>query len=369
MHHDNTLIYNTLISLGVQKAAESLAKSYDPADGVSPEIYARGAAEAFFYGKGNFSETELRNGNGLSPVLTELQRSTAYRLGQIFQENQTSMEEAVIKQKKAAAKKSGSVAQSQKGNVYYDGDRSRLTERQKVSVRALEKLAQALGVDFYLYESERDAAGKPIGANGWYDQKTGDIHIDLNAGEFGEGTILFTAAHELTHFLRQWSPSKFKVLSDFLVEQYGAKGQSVADLVRNQQAKAKRNGRSLSWMQAYEEMVADSMETMLSDGTVIEKLTKLSAKDKGLVQKLLDWFKGFAAKLKRAYQALDADSAEGRLVAEMTDTIDRLQTLFTEGLAQAGENYRMVGGQKNSAQEEKTVVYYCQRSPKLVSVP
>lgn len=54
----------------------------------------------------------------------------------------------MIKQKKAAAKKSGSVAQAQKGNVYYDGDRSRLTERQKVSVRALEKLAQALGVDF-----------------------------------------------------------------------------------------------------------------------------------------------------------------------------------------------------------------------------
>ncbi|MGM9553654.1 MAG: hypothetical protein ACI3V2_05065, partial [Faecousia sp.] len=367
-YSDNALIYTALISLGVHKAAaESLAKNYDPADGISPEIYARGAAEAFFYGKGNFSETELRNGNGLSPVLTELQRSTAYRLGQIFQERQTTKEEAAIAQKKAAAKESGSVAQSQKGNVYYDGDHSRLTERQKVSVRALEKLAQALGVDFYLYESERDAAGKPIGANGWYDQKTGDIHIDLNAGEFGEGTILFTAAHELTHFLRQWSPSKFKVLSDFLVEQYGAKGQSVADLVRNQQAKAKRNGRSLRWMQAYEEMVADSMETMLSDGTVIEKLTKLSAKDKGLVQKLLHWLKGFAAKLKRAYQNQPADSAEGRLVAEMTDTIDHLQTLFTEGLAQAGENYRAAGGQINSTQAEKTVVYYCQRSPKLVS--
>ena len=365
-YHDNGLIYNALISLGVHKAAaESLAKSYDPAEGISPEIYARGAAEAFFYGRGNFTETELRNGKGLSPVLTELQRSTAYRLGQIFQERQTTKEEAAIAQKKAAAKKSGSVAQSQKGNVYYDGDRSRLTERQRVSVRALEKLAQALGVDFYLYESERDAAGKPIGANGWYDQKTGDIHIDLNAGELGEGTILFTAAHELTHFLRQWSPSKFKVLSDFLVGQYGAKGQSVSDLVRNQQAKAKRNGRSLSWMQAYEEMVADSMETMLSDGTVIEKLTKLSAKDKGLAQKVLDWFKGFAAKLKRAYKDLSADSAEGRLVAEMTDTIDRLQTLFTEGLAQAGENYRAAERRKNStSRNEHAEKHYSFRNSK-----
>lgn len=39
MRQNNALIYTALISLGVQKAAaESLAKSYDPADGVSPEI-------------------------------------------------------------------------------------------------------------------------------------------------------------------------------------------------------------------------------------------------------------------------------------------------------------------------------------------
>ena len=82
---DNALIYTALVSLGVHEtAAESLAKSYDPAEGISPEVYARGAAEAFFYGRGNFTAAELRNGKGLSPVLTELQQSTAYRLGQIM---------------------------------------------------------------------------------------------------------------------------------------------------------------------------------------------------------------------------------------------------------------------------------------------
>ena len=81
--------------------------------------------------------------------------------------------------------------------------------------------------------------------------------------------MLFTIAHELTHFIRQWSPAKFKVLVNFLVKQYGEKGVTVSELVNRQIDKAKRNGRSLTWEEAYEEMVADSMETMLTDGNVV----------------------------------------------------------------------------------------------------
>ncbi len=90
----------------------------------------------------------------------------------------------------------------------------------------------------------KNAQGKEVKApNGWYDTSTGAIHIDLNAGNGGEGTILFTLAHELTHFIKQWSPAKFKVLANFLVEQYGKKGMSVEDLVDKQMAKMEANKR------------------------------------------------------------------------------------------------------------------------------
>ena len=135
-------------------------------------------------------------------------------------------------------------------------------------------------------------------------------------------------------------------MSDFLVEQYGKKGQSVADLIRAQQEKAKNNGRTLSWMQAYEEMVADSVETMLTDGKVMEKLALLKTKDKSLVQKIKDWFREFAAKLRRAYETAAPDTRAGQLVAEMVDEIDRIQTLFAEGLAEAGARYQVLHGQK-----------------------
>jgi len=36
--------------------------------------------------------------------------------------------------------------------------------------------------------------------------------------------MMFTVAHELTHFIRQWSPAKFRVLANFLFDYYGYKG-------------------------------------------------------------------------------------------------------------------------------------------------
>ncbi len=205
---DAGLIYETLVDMGVHKAAESLAKQYSPADGVSAEVYARGNGEAYLYGNVNLSVDEMSRRGTLSADLAEHQRTSAYKMGQ-----------------------------------------------------------------------------------------------------------------------------------------------SVSDLIRAQQTKAKENGRTLSWMQPYEEMVADSMETMLADGKVMEMLAVLKTKDKSLVQKIKDWFREFAAKIKRAYETAAPDTREGQLVAEMVDEIDRIQELFAEGLAEASKNYKALGRQKNNASE------------------
>lgn len=72
-------------------------------------------------------------------------------------------------------------------------------------------------------------------------------------------------AHELTHFIKDWSSVKYRTLPDALVKQYQKQGVSVSELVDNQTAKAKQNGRELSRQEAFDEVVADSMESMLTD--------------------------------------------------------------------------------------------------------
>ncbi len=166
--------------------------------------------------------------------------------------------------------------------------------------------------------------------------------------------MLHTLAHELVHHIRDWSPGKYKILADFLMEQYGKKGVSVDELVHRQIEKAKANGRTLTYAQAHEEVVADSMETMLADGTLIEKLRILSVKDKSIVAKIESFLKNLVAKIRKAYEGLRPDSQEGRIVAEMVDTSEQLHQLFADAIADASENFKnaeVVGSVKNTSSE------------------
>ena len=262
-----------------------------------------------------------------------------------------------------AAKRSD--GKKKKGTVIYDGDRSKLSDMQKKSLDVLDKVAEALGVTFRIYESER-VNGKfvyemPDGvvksANGWYDPKTGEIWLDINAGLNGEGTLIFTAAHELTHFIKQWSPAKFKIFADFLIEQYGEHGISIDELVQRRIDKKKKNGEDIDPDTAYEEVIADSCETFLRDSDAIEKITELHQKDASLAQKIKQFLRGMLKRLRELMNGMDPDSLEGKVVAEMTGSLEQLHKLWTDALADAGEAYSGAGSSSNKTSK----VMYCER--------
>ena len=318
--------------------------------------YARGVEEGFMYGKLNIGEGEMARRGSYVNLLNPVQRNTAYRHGQYAGEKQARQrQQRVDTGKKSKTNKSG--------QLHFTGDRDSLTHRQKVSLQACEVVAKALGIQVYVFESELNAQGKRVGDNGWYDPSDGSIHIDLHAGENGEGVMVFTLAHELTHFIKDWSPAKFRTLSTFLAQQYGKKGLSVRDMILRQQAKAKQNGRELTFEQAHEEWVADSMEMMLTDGTILEKLSMLQAKDKGLAQKIRQFLDNFLKRLKAAYKGVSPQTVEGHIVEKMVDAAQQLQNLFAEALTDAGENYRSAeknttgeGGVRHMSREESASI-------------
>ena len=190
--------------------------------------------------------------------------------------------------------------------------------------------------------------------NGFFVGSDSKIHIDLNAGLKGEGTMLYTVSHELGHFIKKWSPKKFKALADFLAKTYGKHGHSVVDLVREQQAKAKRNGREISFDEAYEEFVCDSLARMLTDGDAAAKIQALQKHDASIVAKIKEFFTDLASKLKavrNAYKDTDPGSVEGRFINESLAEFDRLQQLFAEALVDAADAYNATEQTKNTAED------------------
>lgn len=326
--------------------------------------YLQGAAQEFRNGYYN-----MESGGEYSDKLTSWQREIIYDLGQKAAGEHIAKEQSAAKNAtttKASDKDTNVPGKTKKiGKVHFDRNGRTFDAKRETVLKTMEQLSKALGVEFYVYESYvnesgqrvyKDASGNEVHApNGFYDPKDGSIHIDLNAGADGKGTMLFTIAHELTHFIRQWSPAKFKVLANFLINQYGEKGVSVEELVQRQIAKAEKNGRTIDYDTAFEEVVADSMEAIMTDGNVVQMMAELKQQDKKLWQKICDWFKDLVADLKAlldAYKDVKPDSNEGKMVAQMQDVIVMLEYFYAGALADASENYQAASdAQKNTAQE------------------
>lgn len=273
---------------------------------------------------------------GESGALTEAQEKQVFNLGRAFGRDVAEKESSTPKVKKYS-----------KGKVKYNV-KSGLSSRQQASVEVIEKLADMFNITFNLYESTLNENGERLSvmpngektsANGYY--MNGEIYVDINAGNNGQGAVLYTVAHELTHYIREWSPKKFKVLADFLVEQYESKGKSVDYYVNKQMEKARKSGnKNMKYSEAFEEFVADSMEKMLTDQNAVEKLAMLRTKDKSVFDKLREGIQKLVDRIKQEYAKLTPDSAEGRTVATMTDVFSDIQDLFLEALDDASTNFQ-----------------------------
>lgn len=116
-----------------------------------------------------------------------------------------------------------------------------------------------------VYRSAKDG----LAPSGFW--RGGKMYIDVNAGMNGEGLILFTAAHEIVHMIREGSPESFKALADFLVENYAKKGVDVNKLVLKEMTRST----NLNYDQAFEEVIAQSCESFLRDIHLSDKAEQL----------------------------------------------------------------------------------------------
>ena len=249
--------------------------------------------------------------------------------------------------------------------VRFDGKNTGVRDQKRTAaVRTAEFLSRmGIGGKYYFYESYvngdgkrvyRNEAGNEVKApNGFYKRSDGSIYIDLNAGEAGDGITLFTLPHELTHFIRQWSEAKFNVLADFLIEEYGKTDKDMDARVKEKQdILAAVRGEDVSYDEAFEEVVADSMATMFTDGNLYEKLAKLKAKDNELFNKIKSFIDKILAKFRKVYAELTPDQKNAQDVRNMKEAFDRIQTTFAEALVEASENFEVAHGFGNGVTED-----------------
>lgn len=192
------------------------------------------------------------------------------------------------------------------------------------------------------FESETEGR---VSSNGWYDSKTNTIWVDVNAGLNGEGAILYTLSHELTHWAKAYTSTEaYNAFSKFVLDNYARKGVSVTELVKAEQAVARSNGRTLNDPQALDEVIANACEAMLSDPDVVIKLAALNEKNPGLVKKIINHISGLLNKLARVIKAqkFQPTTTAGRIAANF----DGLANRWTDLVKQANNNFKYVTEQR-----------------------
>ena len=336
---DEAMVYSAVLGMGVNPVvAQSIVDNFDGTDGM---VYAADVKLAYQYGKMNFPKRLLEN-----LEIKPYQAEHAYKLGR--------------SDAKVAKSKTGRSMQYKRGSLVYeyDVDESTLTPMQKVGIDGLKMLADLSSVRFHIFESTMTEDGyrftKPdgtvTGANGWYSVGTNDIWVDINSGNFGQGLMLHTVAHEISHYIKEWSPAKWQAMADFLLEQYGEKGVPVHILLERQMQKVKRRNPSMKGNAlmdaAYEELVSDAMSEMLVDGRVAEKMQALKKKDAALWEKIKDAIKDLLDRwgiIRKEYKGVTPEAAEAQFLHDMDKAFSKLQDMFAEAFADADANFSVAG--------------------------
>jgi hypothetical protein len=340
--------------------AGQMLEHFKPSDVQQAKLYQHAVPLAYNYGKIGYSA-------GLRYItsLSEQDKNYAYRRGAI-----DALIEADSKQSQIESSKTGSAqgTTKKKGIIYeggYEYKEKTATPLQKSSMKAIEVINAISNLEIHVFESVEENGkrvynlnGEKVNAPNGYFKDGNKIYIDINAGQHGEGLMLDTLGHEVTHYIRENDAKGFKVIADFLIEQYGKKGVNVEALLEGQRKKIRnryaREGAALPSDaklndMAYEELVADAMSEMLSDPKAYDKLAKLKQENRNAwetlrdaIKNILDKIKSILNQYKSAKRAVskDAVTPEAYAVRDFSaDAYEKLQDLYIKAFVEADANY------------------------------
>lgn len=348
--YDAEHYYDVLSEIKATKEDVSyITNNYSDENGLALSEYMDGVKQAYEYGyyginKGEISDSsyaKLLNGDVLTYAYN-LGRSAGNNIQRNFYTTNTQQLQST-------------------GGVHFVGNAKAAVkgELRSSSMKVVRAVQKMLGNDIYIYESAVNDAGervwtnpeskkKETAPNGFFKSSDGSIWIDINAGSSGQGLVLYTMSHELTHFIKQYAPKKFKAYSDFIFDEVYKDGKAkVSELINEkyEEINSDEKYKDLSQKEkkdlAYEEVVCDASEALFKDGNLAGVLRQMQAKDSHLYNKFVDGVKKFIAKIKSLLSGHDVESKGGQIVDSMKEELHKFEAVWMKALEEAGENFKV----------------------------
>lgn len=336
------------------ESANNVLALWESFDG-SSAVFATAVKSGLMYGQYNM-RNEFDKNFSVSKIPENI-RNRIFEIGREYKQRVVDEQEADAKTNGNANAKKGEFSIKYAKGVTYEN----LNKSQKAQIDFAQVIAQIFGFNLEIFRSPKNALGKSVGENGSYHLGTNTMRLDIDAGTLdGKSLILFTQSHELTHFIKKWSPKAFKTFADLLVEKYESKGVSVEKLVNDKIIQSIINrgkDHALSYDEAFEEVVCDACEDFLADPNIQQTITEFAKVDENLAQKIKDFLKGLITKVEEAIKGLQGQSKEASYLREFdVQDLEDLKICWTSALFDARENVLQAKenkAEKNTIDEKK----------------
>lgn len=338
-------LFKAIETIGVNAQTGNTILEASKNSRLSNSNFAVAVLDAYNAGRNGVSMNAIgRDSNAMR--LDEATREIAWEAGSDSKRAKNRQKQQTIDRGEHAARESGLTVKDSAKNI------ETLNEQQKSGMDAARLLSE-MGLNITVYastEKERNAGME----NGSIYLEDGSIWVDLNAGADGQGVMAFALSHEFTHFVEEFSPEKFHRFTEILFEAVGT-DVNINELIAAKAAALKRQGyKELSAEElndlAYSEVVAETMETALTDTDVMERISaRLQQTDMSLWGKIKKFLQGLVERLKKAYQGLNPDSSIAQLARDTIRSSEEALNAFADAASDAVVNYRLQDEGKNNA--------------------
>ncbi len=337
--------YRQLIeAAGETKSAEPMLRLYQPGQDVGRYISAWNYAENVFGAQTTNATLEEVRKSPLVKELDEVQLKYAFEMGRERAQQRAQEVKVKAQERKAAreeAKKRGA-EKRRKGTVSVDGaeingkkykgvNEKKLTTSQKKVVAMVRALADAVNIDYVVYDGNPDEGGTYV--------KGGTVLININSGQLSTKNLgAATVSHELTHYLQDFAPEEYEQLKGFITQHIMKKSPAQFDALVRQQQKLDPK---LSYDKAVDELVANACQKMLLNSRAV---TQLARQNMTLAEKIQDAIADISEKIKAAFEGVDLkdDVRVYQAAREISDVMDQVQELWDKALLAADASYNAV---------------------------
>ena len=340
-------LFKAIETIGVDAQAGNTILEASKNSQLSNSNFAVAVLDAYNAGRNGVAMNAIgRDSNAMR--LDEATRQTAWEAGRDSRRAKNRQKQQTIDRGEHAAQKGSLTVKDSAKNI------ESLNAQQKSGMDAARLLSE-MGLNITVYDSTEEERNAGM-ENGSIYLENGSIWVDLNAGADGQGVMAFALSHEFTHFVEEFSPEKFHRFTEILFEAVGT-DVNVNELIAAKAAALKRQGyKELSAEElndlAYSEVVAEMMETALTDTDVMERISaRLQQTDMSLWEKIKKFLQGLVERLKEAYRGLNPDSSIAQLARDTIRSSEDALNAFADAASDAVVNYQLQDVQKNNAPE------------------